>query len=96
MSFSLRPTELPNALNFLFRTLFGFYLIARKTLGSALDGDVNLKIGIMMCSMCFAGVFGSFIVGLLIDRFKRAKIIGIIVLSIGKIRLSQNDWLINL
>lgn len=37
----MRPPESPNALFLYFRTLFGFYLIARKTLGSALRRELK-------------------------------------------------------
>ena len=67
------------------RTLFGFFMIARSTLGGAIDGDVNLKIGILMMSMFFGGFIGSNLSGLLIDRFTKFKIIGIAAISAGKI-----------
>ena len=59
-------------------------MIARSTLGSAIDGDVNLKIGILMMSMCFGGFVGSNLSGLLIDRLTKFKIIGIAAISAGK------------
>ena len=60
-------------------------MISRKTLGGALDGDVNLKIGILMVSMFFGCFCGSNIAGVLIDRLGKLKIIGILAISGGKI-----------
>ena len=59
-------------------------MIARKTVGGALDGDVNLKIGIMMISMFFGCFVGSNIAGILIDRFGKLKILGISAISVGE------------
>ena len=71
------------------RTLFGFFMIARGTIGGALDGDVNFKIGILMMSMFFGGFIGSNLAGLLIDRYRKFKIIGIGAISTGKIIKTQ-------
>ena len=60
-------------------------MIARSTLGEAMDGDVNFKIGILMMSMFFGGFIGSNLAGLLIDRFKKFKLIGICAICAGKI-----------
>ena len=50
-----------------------------------MDGDVNFKIGILMMSMFFGGFIGSNLAGLLIDRFKQFKLIGICAICAGKI-----------
>ena len=60
-------------------------MIARGTIGGAMDGDVNFKIGILMMSMFFGGFIGSNLAGLLIDRYRKFKIIGIGSISTGKI-----------
>ena len=60
-------------------------MIARGTIGGAMDGDVNFKIGILMMSMFLGGFIGSNIAGLLIDRYRKFKIIGIGAISTGKI-----------
>ena len=69
-------------------------MIARSTLGGAMDGDVNFKIGILMMSMFFGGFIGSNLAGLLIDRFKRFKLIGICAICAGKkyFKITRVRW----
>ena len=58
--------------------------MARKTLGDALDGDVNLKIGVLMMVIFLAGFIGSNCAGLLVDFCGGLKIIGILAISSGE------------
>ena len=58
--------------------------MARKTLGDALDGDVNLKIGVLMMVIFLAGFIGSNCAGLLVDFCGVLKIIGIFAISSGE------------
>ena len=63
--------------------------MARKTLGGALDGDVNLKIGILMMIIFLAGFIGSNCAGLLVDFCGGLKIIGIFAISAGKLEYQK-------
>ena len=65
--------------------------MARKTLGGALDGDVNLKIGILMMVIFFAGFVGSNLAGLLVDFCGGLKLIGIFAISSGKNPVSEKN-----
>ena len=58
--------------------------MARKTLGDALDGGVNLKIGGLMMVIFLAGFIGSNCAGLLVDFCGGLKIIGIFAISSGE------------
>ena len=58
-------------------------MIARCALDGVIDGDVNLKNGILVMTIILGGFIGSNFSGYLIDHCAKFKVIGIASISAG-------------